>query len=77
MVKDGSANVTPKQTRVWTPFTAAQGRALGRICGKKDAPNGFVTARGDEGEMIVVPASSKDRRRWDISKGGKVSRKER
>lgn len=70
------ANVAPT-TRTWTPMTAAQAQALGRIGGKKDTPSSMVIARGDDKELIVVPSSAKDRRRWDITKGGLIRRKER
>jgi hypothetical protein len=64
---------------MWTPITRSQALALGRIASKKDAPDTFVMMRQADTDrtMIVVPASQKDARRWDVTKTGKISRKER
>lgn len=59
------------------PVSPAQMRALGRLGKLKDPPVkfiiGFPSIPG-ESTIVVVPASSKDRRRWDIPKGGKITR---
>lgn len=62
----------------WVPMRPAQAKALGRVARAKDAPSAYLVARDeDTGTLIVVPASSKDRRRWDVTKGGKITRQER
>lgn len=59
------------------PVSPAQMRALGRLGKLKEPPAkfiiGFSTEPGNS-TLIVVPASNRDRRRWDISKGGKIVR---
>lgn len=60
----------------WTPINDRQVRALARIVNrKKDPVASLVVARDREtGVLVAVPASNADRRRWDISRGGKVTR---
>lgn len=59
------------------PIGQKQANALGRISKWKNTPPAVVVARDLEGNLIVVPASSRDRRRWDISKRGRISKHER
>lgn len=63
----------------WTFISPGQARALGRLGRMTDPPAKFITAvqREYNDNMIVVPASAKDRRRWDITKGGKIIKSER
>jgi hypothetical protein len=65
------------QTLQFNSILACQARALGRIAGRKKAPHALVWAKETSGVIIVVPASLKDRRRWDITKGGRIIKKER
>ena len=65
------------QQLVFHPILASQAKALGRIAGRKKAPHALVWAKTGDGTLIVVPASLKDRRRWDISKGGRITKQER
>lgn len=67
------------QVVTFQPISPAQCRALGRLGRIKNAPRRFVVGFPAEADdhIIVVPASGKDRRRWDISKGGRIIRKER
>ena len=58
-------------------MTKSQARALGRMAKWQSAPKRFIMSYGDADQIIVVPPSSRDRRRWDIGPGGKIARKER
>lgn len=61
-------------TLTFTPISPGQARALGRLGRITDPPAKFIIAieKDNGSNMVVVPASSKDRRRWDVSKGGKI-----
>lgn len=61
---------------VFTPISPGQARALGRLGRMTDPPGKFIIAieRDNESNMVVVPASSKDQRRWDITKGGAITK---
>lgn len=67
----------------WTVLRPAQARALGRMGAWKSAPKSFIMTYGDDETtgarttLIVVPSSSRDRRRWDVSPKGKITRRER
>ncbi len=62
----------------WNHMTSAQARALGRIGKTADCPGTLLHMRDPEDKkLIVVSASSRDKRRWDISKGGKITARER
>jgi hypothetical protein len=67
------------QVNTWEPCSPAQMRALGRLGRLKDKPARFIVGfpADVDDHIIVVPASKNDRRRWDISKGGKISRSAR
>lgn len=67
------------QINGWQPLSPAQCRALGRLGKLKDAPPRMIIGfpADSDDHIVVVPSSVKDRRRWDISKGGKIERKER
>ena len=62
------------------PISPGQARALGRLAKTKNCPPklivGFNPVSKDD-DIVVVGASRKDPRRWDISKGGKVTRRTR
>jgi hypothetical protein len=72
-----ASNVTPNAHTPWMPMTAAQAQRLGRLAAQKNAPNALVISRTDSGDLICVPASRRDQRRWDISKTGTLKKKER
>lgn len=61
-------------------LSPGQCRALGRIAKQKNAPPKLIVGwhTGPEtsahDDIIVVPASSRDRRRWNVSYGGKIMR---
>lgn len=61
------------------PISPGQARALGRLGRMINPPAKFVIAidRDNGGMMIVVPASGRDKRRWDITKGGQITKRER
>lgn len=60
------------------PISPAQARALGRLGKLKSVPPKLICGfDGTNDRIIVVPASGKDARRWDITKGGKIIRRER
>lgn len=62
----------------WFPLSPGQCRALSRLGKLKSTPEKLIIGYDrDEKVIVVVPASGKDRRRWDIGKGGKIERKER
>jgi len=62
----------------FTPISPGQARALGRLGSLNDPlPKLIVANDRDNDCLIVVPASRNDRRRWDITKGGKIIKRQR
>lgn len=61
----------------WYKLSPGEARAMGRLGRLKNAPPKFVMGRESDGHLIVVPASRFDKRRWDITKGGKITKGER
>lgn len=61
----------------WQTYTGAQVRALARVAQWKSAPQRLIVGEDDDHNLIVVPPSYYDRRRWDISRGGAIRKKER
>jgi hypothetical protein len=61
------------------PLDPAQARALGRLGKMKTCPPKLIIGFDGKGNnpLVVVPASGRDRRRWDISKTGKITKCER
>lgn len=68
------------ETLTWMVLRKKQIEALARLGKQKNIPYAaLVVSRypPEPGSLIVVPPSSKDKRAWTISKGGKITKIER